>query len=96
MVPTRNNKSQSRPGKLVNELSQNQNNCDSLMSFPRNSEHENSTNMMPKQVLDVVNLANSSMNSGKNLQHHLELDTLSTSTATPVKVQPTQVFSNIE
>ena len=58
-------RSQSRPGKSVNEL--NQNNHDSLMSFPRNCEHENSVNMVPKQVLDVVNLANSGMNSGKNL-----------------------------
>ena len=54
MVPTRINRSQSRPpGRLVNEL--NQNNCNSLMSFPRNSDHENSMNMVPKQVLDVVN-----------------------------------------
>ena len=66
MVPTRNNRSQSRPpGRSVNEL--NQNNRDSLTSFPRNSEHKNSVNMVPKQVLDLVNLANSGMNSGKNL-----------------------------
>ena len=52
----------------VNELNQNHDNRDSLMSFPRNSEHENSNvNTVPKQVLDVVNLANSGMNSGKNL-----------------------------
>ena len=51
---------------------------------------------MPKQVLDVVNLANSGNSSGKNFQHHLELDTLSTCPATPVKAQPTQVFSNTE
>ena len=68
MIPAR--RPQSRPGRSVNELNQNQNNCDSLTSFPRNSEHENSANMVPKQVLDVVNLANSGMNSGKNLQHH--------------------------
>ena len=97
MVPTRINRSQSRPpGRLVNEL--NQNNYDSLTSFPRNSEHENSTNMVPKQVLDVVNLSNSGINSGKNPQHHLELNTLSTTTCqTPVPIKsPTQVFSNIE
>ena len=55
--------------------------------------------MVPKQVLDVVNLANSSMNSSKNLQCHLELDTLSTSThqaTEPVKSQPMQIFLNIE
>ena len=67
MIPAR-NRSQSRPGRSVNELNQNQsqNNCDSLTSFPRNSEHENSVNMVPKQVLDVVNLANSGMNSPKS------------------------------
>ena len=94
MIPSR--RSQSRQGKVVNELHQNQNN--SLTSFPRTSEHENSVNTVPKQVLDVVNLANSGMNSGKNLQHHLELDTLSTLThsTTLVKSQPMQMFSNIE
>ena len=65
MIPAR-NRSQSRPpGRSVNEL--NQNNHDSLTSFPRNSEHENSMNTVPKQVLDVVNLANNGMNSGKTL-----------------------------
>ena len=48
-------------------------------------------------MLDVVNLANSGMNSGKNLRCHLELDTLSTSTQKTVPVNsPTQIFSNIE
>ena len=61
MIPSR--RSQSRPGRSVNELNQN----NSLMSFPRNSEHENPVNMVPKQILDVVNSANSGMNSGKNL-----------------------------
>ena len=78
---------------LVNEL--NQNNCNSgatLTSISRNTEYGNVTNTVPKQVLDVVNLANKG-NSGTNLQCHLELDTLST---TPMKSQPTQVFSNIE
>ena len=52
----------------VNEL--NQNNCDSgpsLTLISRNSEHENFTNTVPKQVLDVVNIANNSNHSGKNL-----------------------------
>ena len=69
MIPAR-NKSQSRPGpgRLVNELNQNLNNCGSgtLTSISRYSEHENFTNMVPRQVLDVVNLANKD-NSGKNL-----------------------------
>ena len=49
----------------VNEL--NQNNRDSgatLTSISRNTEYGNVTNMVPKQVLDVVNLANKG-NSGK-------------------------------
>ena len=94
MIPSR--RSQSRPGKAVNEL--NHNNHDSLMSFSKTPEHENSMNTVPKQVLDVVNLANTGMNSGKNLQSHLELYTLSTSTrsTTPVKSQSMQIFSNIE
>ena len=79
----------------VNEL--NQSNCDSGVtltstSIPRNTEYGHVSNTVPKQVLDVVNLANKG-NSGTNLRHHLELDTLCT---TPMKSQPTQVFSNIE
>ena len=68
------------------------------MSFSKTPEHENSMNTVPKQVLDVVNLGNSGMNSVKNLQSHLELYTLSTSTrsTTPVKSQSMQIFSNIE
>ena len=90
VIPSR--RSQSRPGKAVNEL--NQNNCDSLTSFPRNSEHDGPMNTVPKQVLDVVNLANKGNSSGKNLQHHLELDTLSTSTCSTTQSQSTQIFSN--
>ena len=53
-------------------------------------------NMVPKQILDVVNLANKG-NSGKTFQHHLELNTLSTSAhPTATVAQPMQVFSNIE
>ena len=58
MIPARNGSQSRPPGRSVN-------NCDSLTSFPRNSEHQNSMNMVPKQVLDVVNLANSGINSGK-------------------------------
>ena len=49
----------------VNEL--NQDHDSSLMSISKNTAHGNMTNTVPKQVLDVVNLANSSINSGKNL-----------------------------
>ena len=56
------------------------------MSIPKNTEY---TNTVPKQVLDVVNLANKG-NNGTNFQCHLELDTLGT-TLTKSQ-QPTQVF----
>ena len=52
---------------LVNEL--NQNNHDrsaTLMSISRNNEYGNVMNMVPKQVLDAVHLANKGK-SGKNL-----------------------------
>ena len=52
---------------LVNEL--NQSNCDSgatLMSISRNTKYGHVSSTVPKQVLDVVNLANKD-NSGKNL-----------------------------
>ena len=92
MIPSR--RSQSRPGKAVNKLNQN----NSLTSFPRNSEHVNFVNTVPKQVLDVVNLVldvvNSGVNSSKNLQHHVELDTLSASgqSQEPVVSTHTNVF----
>ena len=67
-----------------------------LMSISRNTEYRNVMNMVPKQILDVVNLANKG-NSGKTFQHYLELDTLSTSACpTAAVAQPMQVFSNIE
>ena len=84
---------------MVDEL--NQNNRDSgtsLTSIPNNSRGDSCNITVPKQVLDVVNLANKGNNSGNNPQHHLELNTLSTSTCqttVPVK-PPTQIFSNIE
>ena len=52
---------------LVNEL--NQNNHDrsaTLMPISRNNEYGNVMNMVPKQVLDAVHLANKGK-SGKNL-----------------------------
>ena len=67
-----------------------------LTSISRNTEYGNVMNTVPKQILDVVNLANKG-NSGKTFQHHLELDTLSTSACpTATVAQPMQVFSNIK
>ena len=51
----------------VNELNQDCDSGTSLMSISKNTEYGNVTNTVPKQVLDVVNLANSGINSGKNL-----------------------------
>ena len=65
MIPAR-KRSQSIPGRSVNELNE-QNNCDNGTSLMSMSEHENFTNTVPKQVLDVVSLANRGDNSGKNL-----------------------------
>ena len=93
-------KSQGRKQTSVNELNQNCDSGASLMSIPNNSRSDSWNITVPKEVLDVVNLANNGNSSGKSFQHHLELDTLSTSIcpAAPVKsqAQPTQVFSNIE
>ena len=62
----------------VNELNQD---CDnSLTSISKNTEHRNRTNMVPKQVLDVVNFCL----------------LLSTSSQSQEPVQLTQIFSNIE
>ena len=62
-------RSQSRPGRLVNELNQNQNHDSgtSLTSICDNSITDPGNFTLPKQVLDVVNLANSGNHSGKNL-----------------------------
>ena len=48
--------------------------------------------MVPKQVLDIVDMANSVDNLSHSYKRQLELDILTTSNLT----SPTQVFSNIE
>ena len=48
-----------------------------------------------KQVVDIVDMANSVDNICKGYRRQLELDTLSTSQVKPV-MSPTQIFSNIE
>ena len=96
MVPAR-KRSQLRN---INELHQNnRENASSLMSIPGSSEHGNFSNTVPKQLVDVVDLANIGNSFTNNFRHHVELGTLSTSTCqTPAmtKLQPTQIFSNIE
>ena len=62
---------------MVNEIS------NSAMSL-------NASNTVPKQVLDLVDVANSVDNLSHYYKRQLELDTLTTMTS------PTQVFSNIK
>ena len=50
----------------VNELNQNCDSGVSLMSIPNNSRVDSWNVTVPKQVLDVVNLANNGNSSGKN------------------------------
>ena len=91
-------RSQSRPAAVkssVNELSQNNHDHGtSLASISDNPRQDSYTFMMPKQVVDVVDLANTGNKSIKTFRCHLELDTLSTSIHPAVA--PTQIFSNIE
>ena len=54
---------------------------------------------MPKQVVDIVDMANSFVNLSRSYRRQLELDTLSTSDkikASDITFMPTQIFSNIE
>ena len=69
-----------------------ENNC-SMVGEIRNSLTSNLTsnspNTIPKQVLDVVNMANSVDNLSQCYRRQLELDTLT-------MMAPTQIFSNIK
>ena len=56
---------------------------------------QNFSQMVPKQVVDIVDMANSVDNLSKCYKRQLELDELSTSESKPV-MSPTQIFSNIE
>ena len=51
--------------------------------------------MVPKQIVDIVDMTNSVENLRKCYKRQLELDTLTTSESKPV-MSPTQIFSNIE
>ena len=50
----------------INELNQNCDGGASLMLIPNNSRDDSCNVTVPKQVLDVVKLANSGSSSGKN------------------------------
>ena len=60
-----------------------------MLNEVRNSTSTNSQNTIPKQVLDIVDMANSVNNLSHCYKRQLELDTLTT-------MSPTQVFSNIQ
>ena len=70
-----------------------------MMSIPVTQMLSNFTNMVSKQVVDIVDMANSVDNISKGYRRQLELDTLSTSgkmKPTVMSPLPTQIFSNIK
>ena len=78
----------------LNELNQHDRGS-SLTSIPMTPASQNFSNTVPKQVVDIVDMASSVDNLSKSYRRQLELDTLSTSELKPV-TSPTQIFSNIE
>ena len=71
-----------------------------MSSNSTKSVSDNSSKMVPKQVVDIIDIINHGQSSGKNLRRSLELDTLSTTTSQKSQAatsQPvTQIFSNID
>ena len=70
-----------------------------MMTNPGAQEHSDNAETVPKQVVDVVDLAHSVKTPGKVFRHQLELNTIGTSESrwvSPTCASPTQVFSNIE
>ena len=67
----------------------------SLTSNSITPASQNFSNMVPKQMVDIVDMANSVDNLSKCYKRQLQLDTLTTSESKPV-TSPTQIFSNIE
>ena len=78
----------------VNELRQGL----TSMSNSTKSVNDNSSKMVPKQVVDIIDVINQNQSSGKNLRRSLELDTLSTTSRTMPQADTssvTQIFSKI-
>ena len=90
ILPSRGGQGRARSNNcsMVNEIR----NTSSLTSNAANTTQYNSSNMVPKQVLDTVDMANSVDNLSECYKRYLELDTLTMSNS----MSPTQVFSNIE
>ena len=97
MIPTRRRQGNNNAhSSAVNELNANQhNNGPSMISIPVTQMFSNFINMVPKQVVEIVDMTNSVDNISKGYRRQLELDTLSTSQLKPTVTSPTQI-SNIE
>ena len=82
----------------MNELNANQHAIGpSMMSIPAAPTPSNFSNTVPKQVVDILDMANFIDNISKSYSRQLELDTLGTSKKLkPTVTSPTQIFSNIE
>ena len=75
----------------VNELNHN---TSFLTSNPAIPASHSFSNMVPKRIVDIVDMANSVDNLSKCYKRQLELDTLTTSEL--MSSTQTQIFSNIE
>ena len=62
MIPSR-RRAQSQSRSSVNELNQNQHSGPSSTSFCDNSRHDSNNFTVPKQIVDIVDLANTGNNS---------------------------------
>ena len=69
----------------MNEVNRN----GTLTLITANTGQYNSSNMIPKQVLDIVDMPNSVHNLSQCYKRQLQLDTLTTD------LMSTQIFSNI-
>ena len=85
----------------VNELRQGLTSMSNSTKSVHNSTksvNDNSSKMVPKQVVDIIDVINQNQSSGKNLRRSLELDTLSTTSWAMPQADAssvTQIFSNI-
>ena len=98
MLPGRKRQSNNAHSSTVKELNANQHSGGpSMTSIPVAPTSSKFSNTVPKQVVDIVDIANSVDNISKSYRRQLELDTLGTSgKLKPTVTSPTQIFSNIE
>ena len=93
MVPVK--RRQGNHSSTLNELNQ-QSNGSSLTSIPVTPAPQNFTNTVPKQVVDIVDMANSVDNVCKGYRRQLELDIFKYFSSKASDMSPTQIFTNIE